>query len=166
MKVIKRFILTIIFCVLTLVGLLSLAVTTATRIPSLGIFGEAHRTTGTVVRINHWTESGEAYTSPQVEFITGSGQKFSVDMICPPLDCYASCEVGSKVDVIYPSNFPELAIADTLIGRLATPLFMLGIGFVFLGIGSVGLTVSFSDWWDGFNRLFKNKNHNKLTKWN
>jgi hypothetical protein len=163
---VKRFILALVFFVLSLVGLFLLVAAITIRLPSLGILGEAHKTSGTVVRINHWTESGEAYTSPRVEFITGSGQKFSVDMICPPLDCYASYEVGSKVGVIYPSNFPELAIADTLIGRLGTPLFMLGIGFVFLGIGSVGLTVSFSDWWDGFKRLFKNKNHNKLTKWN
>jgi len=137
-----------------------------TRIPSLGLFGKALRATGTVVRINHWTESGEAYTSPQVEFVTESGQKVSVDMICPPLDCYAENEIGSIVGVIYPSNLPELAIADSLMGRLGTPLFMLVIGLVFLGIGSVGLAISISDWWDGFRRFIKAKNHNKLTKRN
>jgi Protein of unknown function (DUF3592) len=166
MKLVKRFIFTILFFSLILAGLFFLAADISTRIPSLGIFGEAHKTMGTVERINHWTESGEAYTSPQVQFNTQSGQTVSVDMICPPLDCYAKYEVGSKVGVIYPSNFPELAIADTSMGRLGTPLFILVISLIFLGIGSVGFAVLIDDWREDLRRLFITKNHNQLTKRN
>jgi hypothetical protein len=159
----KRFFLTIIFFVLTLASLFSLVAAIPTRIPTLGLYGKAYRATGTVVKINHWTESSEAFTSPQVEFTTESGQKISVDMICPPLDCYGEYEIGSRVGVIYPSNFPEMAIADSLMGRLGTPLFMLVISLLFIGIGFAGLAVVVSDWLDGFKRLFKNKNHVKIT---
>ncbi len=154
MKVIKRFIYTILLLVLALVGLIFLGGGITLRIPSLGLLGKPYRTAGTVVKINHWTESGESYTSPQVEFITESGQTISVDMICPPLDCYAEYEVGSIVGVIYPSNFPEFAIADTLMGRLGTPLFILFAGLIFIGIGSVGFAVMVDEWREDFRRLY------------
>lgn len=142
----KKLLLILVFLILTLVGLIFLVFTITTRVPWLGLLGEAHRTTGTVVKINNWTESGESYTSPQVEFITEDGQEISVDMLCPPLDCYADYEIGSKVGVIYPRNFPEMAIADTLMGRLGTLLVMLVISLVFVVVGSVGIAYVISDW--------------------
>ncbi len=148
MKLIKRFFLIILFLILTLAGLLALVIALIIRIPSLGILGEAHRTTGIVVKINHWTESGESYTSPQVEFNTETGQLISVDMICPPLDCYAEYEIGSQVGVIYPSRFPDMAIADTFMGRVGTLLFVLFFGLVMLMIGGIGLAITLSDWRD------------------
>jgi hypothetical protein len=135
----KKLILSLFFFVMTLCGLFLLVITFKTRLPSLGLLGEARKTTGTVVEINSMTESGESFQVPLVQFTAENGQQFSVDMICPPLDCYAEYGVGSQVPVIYPENFPQLAIADTFIGRLVTPLFMLFVGLMLTLPGPVYL---------------------------
>lgn len=141
----KTLLRTLFFLLLTLTGLALLIATVTMRIPSFGFLGKARKTTGTVVQVSHWMESGESYSSPIVEFTTYDGRQISVDMICPPLDCYTDYEIGSKVGVIYPSNFPDMAIADTLMGRLGTPLFISVFGLVLLAIGLVGLAVAIDD---------------------
>lgn len=130
-------------------GLFILVLGLMVLVPSLGLLGQAYKTTGTVLEINSYTESGVSYQSPLVEFTTVDGQQINVDMYyCVPFECFADYTIGSKVSLIYPSNLPEFAIADTLSGRLWTPLFIMIIGLVITLIGSVYLAIVISDWRD------------------
>jgi hypothetical protein len=141
---IKKLILSLFLCVLTLVGLLLLGIFVL-RMPSLGWLGEAHKTTGIVVGITNLAESGESFQVPRVQFSTENGQQISVDMICPPFDCFSDYNIGSKVSLIYQSNYPEFAIADTAMGRLWTPLFFFVIGLMFTLSGPVYLAKLISE---------------------
>jgi hypothetical protein len=141
---VKKLILSLFLFGLTLIGLLLLGVLVL-RMPSLGWLGEAHKTTGIVVGINNLAESGKSFQVPRVQFSTENGQQISVDMICPPFDCFSDYNVGSKVPMIYPSNYPEFAIADTTMGRLWTPLFIFVIGLMFTLSGPVYLAKLISE---------------------
>jgi Protein of unknown function (DUF3592) len=136
----KKLILALFHFVIILAGLILLGIF-ITRIPSLGLFGEAHRTTGVVVEINTETESGESFQVPRVQFTTENGQQITVVMICTPFDCFSNYGIGSRVPVIYPNNFPEFAIAGTLMGRLWTPLFLLLMSVVCTLYGSLYLAM-------------------------
>ena len=143
----KKLIVASLVLIITLpIGLFLLFGIVTIRIPYIGIFSEVRRTKGTVVAINHWTESGTAYQSPQVQFFTEEGQEISIDMVCAPLlDCFADYEVGSKVPVIYPKNYPEGALADTFIGLVWTPFWMILLGIAFSLAGPVYLYFVISD---------------------
>jgi len=143
----KKLIIASIVLIITLpIGLIMILGIVTQRMPYLGLLGEVRRTTGTVVGINTWTESGENYQSPQVQFTAENGQQISIDMVCAPIfDCFTNYEIGSKVPVIYPRNFPESAVADTFVGLIWTPICMLLLGVAFTLLGPVYLAIVISD---------------------
>ncbi len=102
----------------------------------LGLRGEMVRTTGVVVQVNTWTESGETYQSPVVHLTTQDGRQLTVDMWCPPFGCFWKSDIGMRVPVIYPRrDARELAVmADTLQGW-ASDLFVLLMGCILAATG-------------------------------
>lgn len=143
----KKIIIALFVLIITLpIGLIMMLGVVTQRMPYLGLLGMVQRKTGTVVGINSWTESGEKYQSPQVQFTAENGQQISLDMVCAPIfNCFANYEIGSKVPVIYPSSFPEYAVADTFIGIIWTPICMLLLGVAFTLFGPVYLAIVIID---------------------
>jgi hypothetical protein len=156
----KKIILALFYLLLILTGLFFSGLSIILRMPWLGFLGEAHQTTGTVVGINTWTESGVGYRSPQILFTTERGEQISIDMICWPFDCLRNYDIGSALPVIYPSNYPENAIADTVMGRIVTPLCTLLIGLVLLIAGSALFVGVIIEGVKKFKRLVKPPNQN------
>ena len=131
--------------VLALPGMLVLLGFEALRLAyRLGLAGEMVRTTGVVVQINTWTESGDTYQSPLVQLTTQDGRQLTVDMWCPPFGCFWKSDIGMPVPVLYPRDHAQelTVMADTLQGW-AGDLFILLIASFMAVVGGFAVAHRF-----------------------